>query len=208
MHATRHYLIVLIGLLLLGIFDSPGHALEVAAAIAFCVGLHRLTRVVTLLDRDRLLSRTAPLILAVIITSMVVAAVAAAILFLWSGWIAGTGFVVLFVLFFVAKEDESAASRRKALGVRADLCELIGERDAGTITESQLAARATKILRQTLPRDAYILETVSQALISPDGLTSAQHRRLLELLLRHLEETEKYSIPSRLHRSVLAGLGR
>jgi hypothetical protein len=129
-------------------------------------------------------------------------------LFLWSGWIAGTGFVVLLALFFLAKEEEFAASRRETLAVRADLCQLITERDGRTITEDQLAARASRILRETLPRHAYIIETVSQALISPDGLAPAQHRRLLELLLRHLDETEKHAIPSRLHRSVLAGLGR
>jgi len=207
MHAIRHYLVLLAGLVLLAFLAGPVPALWVGVAIVVSVGVNRLTRVITLLDRRSGLPRASMLILALTILSMVLMAAGAVLLFLRFGWKPALGFVVLLMAYLATKEDEIAASRRRVSAVRAALRELIDEHASGTITQDQFTTRAGIILQQDLPRHAYYIDSIAAALISADGLSPVQHRHLLELLQHHLTEAEKHAPPSKLHRAVLTGLG-
>lgn len=208
MHAIRHHLVLLAGLVLLAFLAGLVPTVWVAAVIVVSVGVNRLTSVVAFVDRRRSLPAALPLITALTILSVILAAAGAVFLFLGFSWKPALGFVVLLVAYLATREDEFTASRRKVSAVRAALVELIGARAVGSITEEQLTTRADIILQRDLPRHAYIIDSISAVLVSPDGLTPAQHWRLLELLQRHLAAAGVHARMSELHRAVRAALGQ
>ncbi len=207
MHEVRHYAFLLGGLLLLGLLVGLVPTLWVAGVTVVSIGVNRLTRVIALMDRGDTRRLTLPLLAVCSVLSLVLAAGGALLLFLRFGWLPALGCVVLFIGYFAAKEDDLAKARRIVSKTRLALRESIVGWADGRITEEQLQRRTTLILRQGLPREAYFSDSIYNALMSTDGLSPDQHRRLLELMERHLAEAEGQYPRSKLHKAVRTSLG-
>ncbi|MGH1554122.1 hypothetical protein ACRAWF_25805 [Streptomyces sp. L7] len=209
MHRIRHYIVLLAGLALIVVLGGAGAAIVAAAAVAVSAAAQGLSRMVLAADMRRSRSGAAGSILALTVIRLLALAAGAVLLLLRSGWAPALVYVVAVLASIALTEDEFGRARREAITVRTELCALIDAGSAGRVTQDQLTTRAARLLRTDLPHHAYGIKSVSAALISSDGLSPAKHRKLLELLERHLTEAERFrGLPSHLHREVRAGLGR
>ncbi|WP_330350937.1 hypothetical protein [Streptomyces sp. NBC_00582] len=196
MHTIRHILLVLAGLLVLAFVDTMGSALSVALALTVCVAVNRSAA----LFRE---SRNAGLIITtLLVLSLALSLGSAVVLFMTRGWIAALAFVVLFLLYFGSAEPSYARARRRAEALRDALLELVRARLARTVTEEQLTARADRLLKEQLRGPDFYGSAGREALTSPKGMTQEEHRRLLQVLQRHLASIERRQPPSRLHKAV------
>ena len=206
---VRHYVVLVVGLTVLALIDSPATALWAALAIVATVGVHRLGRVVRWWDEQRTVPHAAELILAAIVGSVVVMVGCVTALFLVRGWRAAVGFLVVLAACAVAKESEFDRARRKTAQVRAALVALVDERAHGTITEEQLAARAALLLQRDLPPETYYIDSYGEALLSVENLSPTAHHRLVQILAGFLADAERRrDLPSKLHQRVLGELER
>ncbi|MBT1098317.1 hypothetical protein [Streptomyces sp. Tu102] len=201
MQAIRHVLLVVAGLLVLALFDSPGSALSTALALALCIGVNRAA---ALFHGSR---HAGPIITTLLVLSLALSLSSAVVLFLSRGRIAALGFVVLLLLYFGSAEPSSAKARRRAEALRDALLELVRARIARRVTEEQLTARADRLLKEQLRGPDFHGAAGREALTSSQGMTAEEHQRLLQTLQRHLVSVERRQPPSRLHQAVRQCLG-
>jgi hypothetical protein len=202
MPAIRHQLVVLVGLALLSLAIGLTSTLWVALTLAVVIGVNRSTRLVT----------GYALVMTLTWLSLVLAVVGVVVLSLAVGWMATLGYIVVFLLYFVAftvLENDYVRSLRRVEALRRALCDLIRARTSSSISDEQLAARVAALLASDLHERDFLDDGSCNLLASSDGLSAVEHRRLLELLQRHLAEVERYNYwgQSNLNRTIHSQLG-
>jgi hypothetical protein len=198
MHAIRHYLLVLAGLVLLAFLIGLTPMLWVASTLVVAIGVKGLT----------VFTRSASSALTFTILGLVLLLSGAVLLYFTQGWKATLGFVVLVFVYYGTSDNLYQRSHRHVVSLRKSLCELVQAQASGQITEDQLTARAEALLRRDLHREDVGLDSLISALIKPDDLPAPQHQRLLELLQRYLAERERLEVlKSPLHQAVIGQLG-
>jgi hypothetical protein len=198
----RHHLIVLAGLIVLIPLAGLVPTLWTLAALVVSIGVHRLGKLLNPADRGSPVPHAETIILVLISASFLLAAGAAVLLFLQFGWLTAVAFVVLWLAFWISHQDVDDRAVRAVQVVRSDLLRLIGERASGVITEEQLATRAELILSRRLPELAHNRGYVAEVLINADGLTTDQHRRLLDVVERHANQVQPVEPPSQLQQAI------
>ena len=207
MRASLHYVLVLVGLIVLALIIGSGPALWVALALFVTLATHGMGGVIARADEYASKPYTLQLIWLSIASSIVLAVLSAVLLFVARGWMASLGFVLLYVGYFLTREDGHARWRREATKVRASLVELVAQRVRGGLTQEQLERQAFVKLERDLPERVYGLNFLYDPFISEDGMSPREHQIFLKLLEQHLSRTERLSVYSGMHTAVRARLG-
>lgn len=198
----RHYIIILIGLVLLGALAGVAPALWTLLGLVVSLGVHAFQKIFVAADEQRPMQSLESVLLALVVATVVLAAGADVLLFLSFGWLTGVGFLVLWLIYWVMPESDVARAKRQVRVARTEILGQIHARILGEITEEQLNVRARTSLERNVPRLAHILDEVAAVLVSGADCTGGQHRRLLEIVGRFAERVRPDEPNSALRKAV------
>lgn len=196
--AGRHHLIVLAGLIALIPFEGLAPTLWILAALVISIGVNRVGKLLNPDDGHSSVPHAEIAILALIIVSMLLAIGAAVLLFFRFDWLTAVAFIVLWLAFWVSRQDPADRAVQAVRAVRSELVRLIGERTSDLITEDQLLTRAELLLSRRLPVLTHNRSYIAEVLIAADRLTTDQHQRLLDVVERHADRVHPAEPPTQL----------
>jgi hypothetical protein len=207
MRAIRHYLFVLVGGIILSFFTGIAAAVWVIIMLAIAVMANKLPRIITIMERHIRDDWALRLLYVVTVLSFAIALAGGVFIFIWYGWVATVGYVILFLGYFGVREDSNARSERAVAKVRESLREIIAAQAAGKLTREQMEHRFFRILEQDLIADAYNLTFLAKQFLAEDGMSQNEYLTYLKLLEQHLSRIERHHVFSPLHRNVRIRLG-
>ena len=207
MRAIGHYIFVLTGVAVLSFFTGIAPALWVTIALMIAVTANKLPRIIGkahgYIGNDWILR----LIYTFTFLSFGIALVIGIFIFIWFGWIATVGFVILFLGYFAVREDSDAKSERAVAKVRESLRKIIAVHTTGKLTGEQLEYRFFTTLEQDLIADTYNLTFLAKQFLAEEGMSGNEYLTYLKLLEHYLSRRERRHLFSPLHRNVRVRLG-
>jgi hypothetical protein len=207
MRAILHYVLMLAGLIVLGWITGFKPMMWVAVALFVSLATHAMTGVIARADEHAQSRYTLQLIWLCTVGSLVLAALAAIFLFMAYGWVAALGLVILYLIYFLSREDNHSRWKREVAKARASLVTLVAQRGRGRLTQEQLERQAFATLEQELPPRVYGLKFLYEPFLSNEGMSAGEYQIFLGLLERYLSNAERLSVYSGMHQTVRVRLG-
>lgn len=207
MNSIRHYVFALVGLIVLSLFTGARQSIWVAVVMAIFIATNNVPSLVARADEYHHSEWTGRLINVFTFSSMALGVAGGILLFVWYGWIAALGYIILILGYFALREDRYAKWERNVTTVRASLREIVGSSAEGRLTHDQMEKRFFLILEQDLIIEAYNLSFLAKLLLSEEGVPATEYQTYLRLFERYLSQTERHHLFSQLHRDVRVRLG-
>lgn len=216
MGKIRYYIFLGVGLLILGLTTGSQPTLFVLISVTLAVGSNKIA---DLILRHSTISsgrdHNGKLILnpwpgrfigLFEFGTLLIAIISAVLIKAIFGWIPGLATAIFIFGYYPLRWDENDEDKRKINDLRNSVHKLIEKASIGQLTKEQLEIQVSFVLSRGLFSAAYRLEFLIKPLLDKRELTDEQYKLYLTVLNLYINEIERFSYPTSLHRAVKSRL--
>jgi hypothetical protein len=208
MHAIRHHIVILTGLVLIWLFIGFAPAAWMAVFLILSIGTSNFSHMIgRYADTHGVNDWTIRLAFFFPALGIVLALIFIGVIFFWFGWVPALGLALMYFAYFALVETSSDRSIRQVGKIRSQLEEIYKNALSGRITREQLEERFSLAL-QDLPEPAYNLDFLYRPLLAQGSLNGEEYRRYLSLFEKYLSVAERrHTLFSTMHMEVRSLMG-